>query len=37
VTVSVTSSGTTFSGELLTITSTLSGVSHYMPIWISGE
>jgi hypothetical protein len=37
VTVSVTSTGATFSGELLTITSTLSGVSHYMPIWISGE
>jgi hypothetical protein len=37
VTVSVTTTGATFGGELLTITSTLGGVAHYMPIWIGGE
>jgi hypothetical protein len=37
VTVNVTTSGSLFKGELLTITSTLNGVSHYMPIWIGGE
>jgi hypothetical protein len=37
VTVSVASTGSTFNGELLTITSTLNGTSHYMPVWISGQ
>jgi hypothetical protein len=37
VTVSVKSSGSIFKGELLTITSSLNGVAHYMPIWIGGE
>jgi hypothetical protein len=37
VTVKVTSTGSTFNGELLTITSTLNGVSHYMPVWIAGQ
>ena len=37
VTVRVTTSGTAFHGELLTITSNLNAVRHYMPIWIAGE
>jgi hypothetical protein len=37
VTVTVKSTGSTFNGELLTITSTLNGVSHYMPVWIAGQ
>jgi len=37
VTVQVTTSGTAFHGELLTITSNLNAVRHYMPIWIAGE
>jgi hypothetical protein len=37
VTVSVSTSGSLFKGELLTITSTMGGASHYMPIWIGGE
>jgi hypothetical protein len=37
VTVSVASTGATFNGELLTITSTLNGTSHYMPVWIAGQ
>jgi hypothetical protein len=37
VTVSVKSTGSAFKGELLTITSTLGGVAHYMPIWIGGQ
>jgi hypothetical protein len=36
VTVNVTSSGSLFHGEIVTVTSTLGGVSHYMPIWIAG-
>jgi hypothetical protein len=37
VTVKVTSSGSLFKGEMITVTSTLGGVSHYMPIWIAGQ
>jgi hypothetical protein len=37
VTVKVTTSGSTFKGETVTITSTLNGVDHYMPIWIAGQ
>jgi len=37
VTVSVASTGSLFNGELLTITSTLNGTSHYMPVWIAGQ
>jgi hypothetical protein len=37
VTVAVTSTGTMFRGELLTLVSSLRGFSHYMPIWISGQ
>jgi hypothetical protein len=37
LTVNVTTTGPTFKGELVTITSTLSGVQHYMPIWIAGQ
>jgi hypothetical protein len=37
VTVTVTSTGATFNGELLTLTSTLNGVTHYMPVWIAGQ
>jgi len=34
VTVTVKSQGALFAGEIVTVTSTLGGVSHYMPIWI---
>jgi hypothetical protein len=37
VTVNVTTTGTTFKGELLTIVSTLGNMQHFMPIWIAGE
>ncbi len=37
VTVSVATTGASFQGELLTITSTMGQTSHYMPIWIGGE
>jgi hypothetical protein len=37
VTVKVATSGSTFKGETITITSSLNGVDHYMPIWIAGE
>ncbi len=37
LTVNVTTAGSTFKGELVTVTSTLNGVSHYMPIWIASE
>jgi hypothetical protein len=37
VTVTVASHGTLFQGEIVTVTSTLDGVSHYMPIWIGAE
>jgi hypothetical protein len=37
VTVKVASSGSTFKGEVVTITSSLNGVDHYMPIWIAGQ
>jgi hypothetical protein len=37
ITVSVTTTGSLFKGEILTITSTLNRVSHYMPVWIGGE
>ena len=37
VTVDVTSSGTAFKGEMVTIISSLKGVEHYMPIWISAQ
>jgi hypothetical protein len=37
VTVKVASSGTLFKGEIVTITSSLNGVEHYMPIWINGQ
>ena len=37
VTVKVTATGTQFKGELVTITSSLNGVEHYMPIWIAGQ
>jgi hypothetical protein len=37
ITVSVLNSGPAFHGELLTITSSLNGVSHYAPVWISAE
>jgi hypothetical protein len=37
VTVTVSSTGPAFHGELLTITSTLNGVSNRMPIWIGAE
>jgi hypothetical protein len=33
----VATSGSTFKGETITITSSLNGVDHYMPIWIAGE
>lgn len=36
VTVNVTSTGTLFNGEIVTVSSTLNGVTHYMPVWISG-
>ncbi len=36
VTVTVKSEGSLFKGEIVTITSTLNGVSHYMPVWIGG-
>ena len=35
--VTVTTSGALFKGEIITVTSTLNGVSHYMPIWVSNE
>jgi hypothetical protein len=37
VTVKATTTGSQFKGELVTITSSLSGVNHYMPIWIAGQ
>jgi hypothetical protein len=37
VTVKVTTSGSLFKGEMITVTSSLGGVSHYMPIWIAGQ
>jgi hypothetical protein len=37
VTVTVTTSGTGFQGELLTLTSTLGSTRHYMPVWISAD
>ena len=37
VTVAVAKSGRALGGELLTITSTLGGVSHYMPVWIAAQ
>jgi hypothetical protein len=37
VTVTVTSTGAAFHGELLTLTSTLNGVNNRMPIWIGAE
>jgi hypothetical protein len=37
VTVSVTTTGPTFKGELLTITSKFNSIEHYMPIWIAGQ
>jgi hypothetical protein len=37
VTVNVQSTGTLFKGEVVTITSTLNSVSHYMPVWIAGQ
>lgn len=37
VTVKVASTGTTFKGEFVTITSSLNGTSNYMPIWIAGD
>ncbi|MGH7298157.1 MAG: hypothetical protein ACRELB_24670, partial [Polyangiaceae bacterium] len=37
ITVNVTTSGSTFKGEMIEIVSTLGNVSHYMPVWIAGE
>jgi len=37
VTVNVTESGSGFGGEIVTITSTLGGVSHYTPVWIAAK
>lgn len=37
ITVTVTTAGAAFKGELLTLISNLAGVRHYMPIWIAGE
>jgi hypothetical protein len=37
VTVNVTSAGSLFKGEIVTVTSTLNGVKHYMPIWIANQ
>ena len=37
VTVNVKSTGTLFAGEIVTITSTMGGVSHYMPVWVAGQ
>jgi hypothetical protein len=37
VTVTVSSTGAAFHGELLTVTSTLNGFSNSMPIWIGAE
>ncbi|MGD0526099.1 MAG: hypothetical protein ABSE49_13190 [Polyangiaceae bacterium] len=37
VTVKVKTTGSLFKGELVTITSSLDGVEHYMPIWIAGQ
>lgn len=37
VTVKVTSPGSLMKGEIVTVTSTLNGVKHYMPIWIAGQ
>ncbi len=37
VTVKVATSGSSFKGETITITSSLGGVDHYMPIWIAGQ
>lgn len=37
VTVSVTSNGTLFDGEIVTVTSTLGTEKHYMPIWIATQ
>jgi hypothetical protein len=37
VTVKVTSPGSLMKGEIVTVTSTLNGAKHYMPIWIAGQ
>jgi hypothetical protein len=37
VTVNVKTTGSLFKGEIVTITSSLNGVDHYMPIWIAGQ
>jgi hypothetical protein len=37
VTVNVTTAGSLFKGEIVTVTSTLNGVNHYMPIWIANQ
>ena len=37
VTVNVTTTGSSFKGELVTITSTLGKNSHYLPVWIAGQ
>jgi hypothetical protein len=37
LTVTVSSPGSSFKGELVTITSSLNGVDHYRPIWIASE
>jgi hypothetical protein len=37
ITVNVTTSGSTFKGEMIEIVSTLGTVSHYMPVWIAGD
>jgi hypothetical protein len=37
VTVKVDTSGNLFQGEIVTITSSLDGVEHYMPVWIAGQ
>ena len=37
VTVNVSSTGTLLKGELVTIVSSLNGVKHYMPLWISSQ
>jgi len=37
VTVDIKATGTLFAGEIVTVTSTLNGRSHYMPVWIAGN
>jgi len=37
VTVKVASEGSLFGGEIVTITSTLGGVSHYLPVWVASK